>query len=457
MNFTKRIVVLLLIVAIGVLGFCGGTGEQKQTSTLDGAIKKVVDDKVPVEISFWTGTGAANYPYLEKMVNNFMMAYPNIKVDFSNQGAINDLTVKLTQNIVSKTTPTISNINAPTFPEYIASGAIIDLAPYLNDSRIGLSATQQADIFPNYFEEVKSFGPAGTMYGWPTNKKTTDVLVYNKTFFDAHGWDAPKTWTEVAAYSKLIKEETGKPGFSYDISYGEGAFKTMSSQWGSPYITADGVIDINNPQGLDALLFYKENLDKGYFTLPPLMPSAGGNYSNAGFVMEECYMFIGPAAGIQYSVPFVERGHKDFEVGVAALPQKDLTKAVTFGKGENYAVFSNSTTEQRVAAWLLITYLTEAENNIEWLIKTGNLPISSSQVNNPEYQAFLSSTPKDGNVYNFAISVNAALEMMDYMRYDIAIDNADKLAEKVGSMFRTVLIGGADPATTLAATAGSRK
>jgi len=376
-----------------------------------------------------------------------MVEYPNITVEFSNQGAINDLTAKLTQNIVSKTTPTLSNINSPTFPEYIASEAIVDLIPYYKDSRIGYSDAEMADFFQNYLDEVKSFGAEGTMYAWPTNKKTTDILVYNKTYFDAHGWKAPKTWDEVVAYCEVIRKETGKPGFSYDTSYGEAAFKTMSTQWGSAYVKQDGTVDIDNEASLAVLKFYKQNLDKGLFTLPALMPSAGGNYSNSGFVMEECYMFVGPAAGIQYNIPNTSKGQKDFEVGVAALPQKDLAKPATFSKGENYAVFSNSTMEQRVAAWLLIKFLSDAENNVEWLVNTGNLPISNSQVKTDGYQKFLASDT--GKSYYYAIAVKAALDMQDFMKYDVVFDQASQLATQVGTMWKSVLIGGADPVASL--------
>ena len=309
---------------------------------------------------------------------------------------------------VSKSTPQLSNINAATFPEYVASGAIVDLAEYFNDPTIGFTAEEQADFFESYMAEVKSFGPEGTLYGFPTNKKTTDIFVYNKTYFDAKGWSAPTTWDQVAEYSKIIYEETGMPGFSYDTAYGEAAFKTLSTQWGSPYVTADGVVDINNEASLAAINFFKENMDAGYFTLPALMPSAGGNNSSNGFVMQECYMFVGAAAGIAYALPNAEKGHEVFEVGVAAIPQKDASAAATFSKGENYVMFANSTDEQRVATWLLIKFLSEAENNSEWLINTGNLPISQSQVEDADYQAFLTMA-NDGSAayYKAAHSTDA--------------------------------------------------
>lgn len=76
-------------------------------------------------------------------------------------------------------------------------------------------------------------------------------------------------------YSKLIYEDTGKSGFSYDTSYADDAFKNLSQQYGSIFIDEEGNIDIDNEGSRKALTFYKQNMDNGYFTLPVLMPSAG--------------------------------------------------------------------------------------------------------------------------------------------------------------------------------------
>lgn len=423
---------------------------EQDTTELGMAVKAVLEDKEEVNISFWTGTGEANFPYLEAIVKEFQETYPNIKVDFSNQGPITELTEKLTQNIVSKTTPTLSNLNPTSFPEYIDSGAVVDLMPYYNHGEIGYSAEEKDSLFFAYIDEASSFGTEGTMYGFPTNKKTTDVFVYNKTYFDSKGWSAPNTWDEVVTYSKAIFEETGSAGFSYDTSSGDAAFKNFTTQWGSPYVTADGEIDIDNDATRQALEFYKENMDAGYFTLPSLMPSAGGNHSSNGFVMGECYMYVGPAAGVPYAVPNPENGHMDFELGIAPLPQKDASNKVAVSKGEDYCIFSNATEEERVAAWLLIKFLSNDEQNVEWLVNTGNLPVSKTMLEVPAYKEFLDMGADGSPAYYKAASVNAALEMQDYMTYDRIIPQTTELSTEAGNTWMSVMIGGADIETAIA-------
>lgn len=474
----KAIPVLLAVMVLTGTAACGktqqpvpnGSGTSSAASSVvsntpdtktpgepERAVKSILTDKKEVSISFWTGTGTANYPFLEAMVDSFQQEYPNIKVDFSNQGPITELTDKLTQNILSKTTPTVSNLNSGSFAEYAASNAIIDLEPYYNDPVIGFSAEESGGFYANYIEAAKGLVPDGGMFGFPTNKKTTDVLVYNKTFFDAQGWSAPQTWDQVVDYCKVIKSQTGMPGFCYDTSYADAAFKNLTQQWGSPYLTSEGMVDINNDATIAALTFYKSNMDLGYFTLPALMPSAGGNNSSNGFVMEECYMFIGAAAGVPYAIPKEDAGQKVFELGIAPIPQKDSEKPIAFFKGEDYCIFSNSTQEERVAAWLLIKFLSDNAQNVEWLINTGNLPLTKSMLELPAYKSFLDTKADSTPVYYRAAAVNAALEMESFLTCERVNPHSAEIAAECGSLWQAIMIGGAPIESTLSETEGKLK
>lgn len=439
------VVVMIVLLSLSLAGLCSAD------KSLEEAIQSVLVDKNEVNISFWTGTGEANFPYLKAIVDAFQEAYPNIHVDFQNQGAINDLMTKLTQNIVARQTPTISNVNPTYFSEFINAGAVVDMAPYYNDATIGYSEAERTDFIQSNLKEAEAFGGEGTLYGFPTNKKTADILFYNKTFFDAHGWTAPETWDEVLEISKAIYEETGKPGFSYDVAYAESAFRLMSMQWGSEYIDDNGNVAIDNEASREALKFYKDAFDAGYFSLPSEMPSsAGGNYSNKAFVEQECYMYVGSAAGAPYGVPSEAKGQEVFEVGSAPVPQKAGADKLAFNKGEDYCLFSNTSEEERVAAWLLIKFLSSDDQNADWLIATGNLPVTTTISNNEKYKAFLD-TENDGTaLYYKAIAVKAVLEMNDYITFEKQTPVTAPLAKAVGTMFQAVVIGGLDIDTAIA-------
>ena len=243
------------------------------------------------------------------------------------------------------------------------------------------------------------------------------------------------------------------PGFSYDTSYADDAFKNISQQYGSPFITDDGTVDIDNEGSRLALKLYKENMDLGYFTLPALMPSAGGNNSSNGFVNEECYMFVGASAGIAYAVPKADAA-KTFEVGVAPVPHVADGVSVYYSKGEDYCVFSNATLEEQVAAWILIKYLSDPVNNLNWYINTGNLPIRQYTIELDEYKAFLNSDVSDAGYYK-AQAVNAVLEIQEQMSFEKIAENSSALTEACGTMWSSVMIGGADIESALATAVSS--
>jgi hypothetical protein len=79
-------------------------------------------------------------------------------------------------------------------------------------------------------------------------------------------------------------------------------------------------------------------------------------------------------------------------------------------------------------------------------------PISQSMVDNADYQAFLNQTVERHRVLYKAQAVKAALQMNDYMRFDVAFDRSGELASEIGNMWTSIMVGGADIATTLTAT-----
>ena len=57
---------------------------------------------------------------------------------------------------------------------------------------LGLTAEQKADFIQGYYNEGRQFGD-GLMYTMPLSK-STEVLYYNKTFFDANEIPVPDHW-----------------------------------------------------------------------------------------------------------------------------------------------------------------------------------------------------------------------------------------------------------------------
>ena len=57
---------------------------------------------------------------------------------------------------------------------------------------LGLTDEQKSDFIEAYYNEGRQFGD-GLMYTMPFSK-STEVLYYNKTFFDQNNLTLPTTW-----------------------------------------------------------------------------------------------------------------------------------------------------------------------------------------------------------------------------------------------------------------------
>lgn len=131
-------------------------------------------------------------------------------------------------------------------------------------------------------------------------------------------------------------------------------------------------------------------------------------------------MSVGSTAGINYNIP----ADGSFEVGVVPVPQYDMNNKSAVQQGPNIAIMSNSTDAQRLASWLFIEFLTNAENTAAWAMLTGYLPVRYSGYDSTEYQEFLNITDINDSMYYFSLAANAAKLQTEFFDYDPAFAGA---------------------------------
>ena len=92
---------------------------------------------------------------------------------------------------------------------------------------------EQANGFVRgYYEEGRAYGD-GVMYTLPYSK-STEVLYYNKTFFEANNLQVPTTWDEMET---VIQQIVAIDPLCVPLGYDSEAnwFITMTEQLGTPY------------------------------------------------------------------------------------------------------------------------------------------------------------------------------------------------------------------------------
>ena len=364
-----------------------------------------------IEISFWHIYGSSKGALLDEMIDEFEALYPNITVNASSQGSYNNLKSKYIAAIAAGLAPTMTVGYTDHFMSYLEGDAIIPLDDFITHDTWGIDIN---DIIPSYMNENSQY-PGGYYYSMPYSK-STEFMIYNKTLFDANGItipsDTPITWDMLDTYASTMVG-TGANQCEYLVNYDSGAnlFITSSKMWDAPYTNDMGDILINNDTTKAMLSAIQTRFNDNTMTLPTVWNES---YGSTNFINQDVCMQVGSTAGVYYNIPY----DGEFEVGIAPIPQYDLDNKAVIQQGPNIGISSNTTDAERLAAWLLYTFLTNPENTAQWAMFTGYLPISYAGYETSAYQDYLNITDPLSDLYYSSLTSKVAYTQLDYMFYD---------------------------------------
>ena len=207
-------IVLVLAMCLGALTLvgCGGRGKIANAD-LSGSY-----DGSEVTIVFYHTMSATNLqPVLNDAIERFNELYPNIHIEHKQVGDYDAVRNQIKTELTVGGQPNI----AYCYPDHVAlynvAKAVVPLDALIeNDNEVtradgskeqmGFTDEQVANFIEGFYEEGRAFGDGTQMYTLPFSK-STEVLYYNKTFFDAHNLKVPTTWDEMEALCEYIKNE----------------------------------------------------------------------------------------------------------------------------------------------------------------------------------------------------------------------------------------------------------
>ncbi len=301
---------------------------------------------------------------------------------------------------------------------------------------LGLTDEQKADFIEGYYEEGRQFGD-GLMYTVPFSK-STEVLYYDKTFFDANGISVPTTWEEmeqVCAQIKALDPQSIPLGYDSESNW----FITMCEQYQSPYTSATGDHYLfNNETNRSFVKMFNEWYNKGWLTTQSLY----GAYTSGLFTATtgvRSYMSIGSSAGSKYQRPTANAdGSYPFEVGIATIPQVNMENAKVISQGPSVCIFKKDNPQEVVASWLFIKYLiTNVEFQAEFSMASGYVPVLKSVAENPVYADFLAQA--DGGNFVAALSAKVCLAQADAYYVSPAFVGSSTARDQAGSLMSKCL------------------
>lgn len=429
------LVALMLSMALGALTGCNSTKAAPEFEMPEGGF----DTSKTVEITFYHQMGAALQGILDQAIADFNKIYPNIKITHKTQGDYDGIRDQVKTEITVGDQPNI----AYCYPDHVAlynmAGAVQTLDVLINDPTYGFTAEQKDDFIPAYYNEGLAFGD-GKMYTLPISK-STEVLYYNKTFFEANGLTVPTTWEEMEAVCKKIKElEPSCIPLGYDSE--SNWFITMCEQYGSDYTSVDGdkfLFDNDTNRGF--VKMFRTWFQNKWVTTEKL--SSG--YTSALFTGESdsgtrCYMCIGSTGGATYQQPNQTNGKFEFEVGIATIPQVNPEQPKVISQGPSICIFKNADPQEVLASWLFVKFLTtDVTFQASVSMNNGYAPVIKSVAQHPVYAEFLSKAETDGTANIQAYAVKVALDQANAYYVSPAFNGSSAARDQVGLLMQKCL------------------
>ena len=397
--------------------------------------------ELQVTITFYHNMGLKLSQVLNQYITEFNAIYPNITVRHQAVGSFDDVKDRVVSDISVGAQPNI----AYCYPDHVAlyneAGAVATLDDFIASTEVvtradgttetlGLTAEQKADFIQGFYNEGKQFGD-DMMYSMPF-AKTTEVLYYNKTFFDEHNLTLPTTWAEMEALCAAIKAidpDCTPLGYDSESNW----FITMCEQYGSPYTSAEegNHLLFNNDTNKGFVKMIRDWYDKGYVTTQQLY----GAYTASLFNGNGSYMCIASSASAHRMCPKKDTstGEYPFEVGITSIPQVNPANPKVIAQGPSVCIFEQEDPLEVLASWLFVKFLTtNAEFQTEFSMASGCTPVIKSTVENEDYAEYLAAA--DGGDHITALSAKVCLEQASAYFTAPAFNGSGIVSNEVGAL-----------------------
>lgn len=408
------------------------------------------DTEKPVEITFYHTMGQDLRKVLQDSIEQFRVLYPNITIVEDQIGKYEDVRDQVATEIQSNAQPNL----AYCYPDHVAmfndSNAVLSLNGFLPDGEykdmtvkhadgteepLGFTEKQKNDFIEGYYNEGYKFGDGTQMYTLPFSK-STEVLYYNKTYFENNNISVPKTWDEMEQVCATIKEKKPK---STPLGYDSEAnwFITMCEQYGSPYTTSDGDLFVfDNEKNREFVQTLKGWYDKGYF----ITQEINKTYTSNLFKTQASYMCIGSSAGAKNQMPERVDGNFPFEVGIASIPQVNPENPKVISQGPSICILKQDDPQEVLASWLFAKYLTtDVAFQAQFSSVSGYVPVIKTVTENAKYASDLAQANGYDKLPFLAAKVCMEQEAAYYT--SPAFNGSSRARDEVGRLMQGVFVG----------------
>ena len=331
----------------------------------------------PAAAVFWDRQSTESGALLRQIAAEFNAQYDGIPIKIERTGGYGDIFRKVSASIQARRLPSMAVSYESMTSEYLRTGAVAALDPFLQDPETGFTQAELADFFPVVLETntFPEFG--GKMYSFPFAKSVL-MLFFNKSVLGQAGIAAPpRSWDQFIEQCRAVKNATGKP--AYALSVDCSTVSAMIYSKGGELVRGRQT-RYDAPESIEVFeLIETLAKEKLAYQITP-----GSFDDNMAFARDQVAFTLRTSASRE-PIAMLKQGDME-SWGIAPLPQANPERPATVLFGPNITLF-NTTPDQQRAAWAFVKYFTATPVSARWALGTGYLPIRKSAADHPDVQA----------------------------------------------------------------------
>lgn len=329
------------------------------------------------DLVFWHNHTRNRQDALQAIVRTFNESNPyGITVTQETQGAYGDIFRKMLGLLGTPEVPDLVVAYQNQAATYQLSDALVDMTSLLQSPKWGLSAEEQADFFPAFFQQDVFPLFDNARLGMAPNR-SMEVLYYNRDWLAELGYDkppsTPQAFKEVAckAIHTPFSKADGSGAMGYQLSLDASRLASWTFAFGGDIFDYETRLYAYDSDGVQQAMAFLQDLYAEGCARP--VSERGG--AIADFSTGRLLFSSASSSGLPFVRAAVDAGAK-FNWSVAPLPHTTPTPVMNvYGASVS---MPKSTPERELATWLFIRYFTSPEVQAGWGQAANYFPVRQS-------------------------------------------------------------------------------
>jgi sn-glycerol 3-phosphate transport system substrate-binding protein len=325
------------------------------------------------KISFWHAMSGERLPAVERIVNGFNAAHPDIKVEAQFMGKYEEVIAKTITALKVGKPPHIAQVYDVGLQTMLDSGVILPIHEIFKPGEID---------FGDVVEPIRDYySVKGKLYSMPFNSSTA-ILYYNKDLYRKAGFDPNKPPTTYKNLEKIGKKLVDSGVVPKALSTGAPSWIVEQAH---AYHNQYFANNQNGRQARATKVYFNRKFGVKYvkrmtrFAKEGVYIYGGREYSaNNAFVAQQIAMLI---QSTSFVGSFEKAAKGKFAVGTSFLPRfSGYPRGNSVIEGATLWVIKGHTKEDYDSVKEFLKWVIRPEVTIQWHKDTGYFPVTNSAV-----------------------------------------------------------------------------